>query len=104
MIFDIKMDRKFIRKARLIADSYKTNILASITYSSVVSRDSVRICLIATSLNGLNVFAYNIRNAYLNVDCHKKLWIVAGAEFGSDKGIVMIIAKAFYGLKSSGAA
>ena len=104
MIFDIKMDGKFTRKARLVADRHKTDAPASITYSSVVSRDSVRICLMAASLNGLDVFACDIGNAYLNANCREKLWTLAGPEFGSEKGAVMIIARALYGLKSSGAA
>ena len=104
MIFDIKMDGKFTRKARLVADGHKTDVPSSITYSSVVSRDSVRICLMVASLNNLDVFACDIGNAYLNADCREKLWTIAGAEFGSDKGAVMIIARALYGLKSSGAA
>ena len=98
------MDGKFTRKARLVADGHKTDAPASITYSSVVSRDSVRVCLTAASLNGLDVFACDIENAYLNADCREKLWTIAGAEFGSEKGDVMIIARALYGLKSSGAA
>ena len=36
MIFDIKMDGKFTRKVRLVADGHKTDAPASITYSSVV--------------------------------------------------------------------
>lgn len=56
------------------------------------------------SLNGLEVFACDIGNAYLNADCHEELLTIAGAEFESDKGAVMIIARALYGLKSSGAA
>ena len=43
MIFDTKMYGKFTRKARLVADSHTTAPPSSITYSSVVSRDSVRI-------------------------------------------------------------
>ena len=43
-------------------------------------------------------------NAYLNAKCREKIWTVAGTEFGSDKGKVMIIQRALYGLKSSGAA
>lgn len=104
MIFDIKMDGKFTRKARLVADGHKTDAPSSITYSSVVSRDSVRICLMAASLNGLDVFACDIGNAYLNANCREKLWTIAGAEFGSEKGAIMVIARALYGLKSSGAA
>ena len=45
MIFDVKMDGSFTRKARLVADGHKTKPPTSMTYSSVVSRNSVRIAL-----------------------------------------------------------
>ena len=51
MIFGIKMDGKFTRKARLVADGHTTAPPPSITYSSVVSRESVRISFILSSLN-----------------------------------------------------
>ena len=104
MIFDIKMDGKFTRKARLVANGHLTDAPSSITYSSVVSRDSVRIAFMIASLNNLNIHACDIGNAYLNARCREKLWTLAGAEFGSEKGSVMIIDRALYGLKSSGAA
>ena len=104
MIFDIKMDGLFTRKARLVADGHKSKPPTSITYSSVVSRDSVRIILTIASLNSLEVSSCDIGNAYLNAPCWEKLWTVAGPEFGSEKGAMMIIARALYGLKSSGAA
>ena len=105
MIFDIKMDGKFTRKARLVADGHKTEAPSSLTYSSVMSRDSVRIAFMIVALNDLDVCACDIGNAYLNANCREKLWTIAGAEFGpEDKGKVMIIARALYGLKSSGAA
>ena len=94
MIFDIKMDGKFTRKARLVADGHKTDAPASITYSSVVSRDSVRIAFMLASLNDLEVFSCDIGNAYLNANCREKLWTITGAEFGSEKGSVMIISRA----------
>jgi len=104
MIFDVKMDGSFTRKARLVADGHKTRPPTSMTYSSVVARDSVRIALTIASLNSLNVSACDIGNAYLNAACREKLWTVAGTEFGSEQGSIMIIARALYGLKSSGAA
>ena len=104
MIFDIKMDGQFTRKARLVADGHRTKAPASITYSSVVSRDSVRVALLIASLNGLNISACDIGNAYLNAECREKLWTIAGSEFGSEKGSIMLIVRALYGLKSSGAA
>jgi len=73
MILDIKMDGAFTRKARLVADGHKTKPPASVAYSSVVSRDSVRIALTITSLNSLQVSACDIGNAYLNAACREKL-------------------------------
>ena len=43
IIFDIKMDVNFTRKARLVADDHTTAPPLLVTYSSVVSRESVRI-------------------------------------------------------------
>ena len=48
--------------------------------------------------------ACNIQNAYLTADCREKIWTRAGPEFGSESGMIMLIRKALYGLKSSGAA
>ena len=103
-IFDIKLGENFRRKARLVADGHKTRTPPSVTYSSVVSRDSVRICLLLAALNGLNILSGDIENAYLTAPCREKCWTMAGKEFGSDQGKPMIILKALYGLKSSGAA
>ena len=103
-IFDIKMGENFRRKARLVANGNETETPASLTYSSVVSRDSVRIALLLASLNELEVLACDIQNAYLTADCREKIYIIAGPEFGSEEGSIMVIRKALYGLKSSGAA
>lgn len=56
------------------------------------------------SLNGLDIAACNIGNAYLNADCREKLWTIAGPEFGSDCGAVMILICPLYRLESSGMA
>jgi hypothetical protein len=45
-IFDIKMGENFRRKARLVANGNTTEPPAALTYSLVVSRDSVRIALL----------------------------------------------------------
>jgi hypothetical protein len=103
MIFDIKMD--FTRKARFVAGGHTTETPASTTYSSVVSRDSVRIAFMFAALNDLDILAADVGNAYLNADCREKIWTIAGPEFGSKAGTVMIIEKVLYGLKTrSGAA
>ena len=43
----------------------KKYTLSSVTYSTVVSRDSVRICLVIVDLNDLNVLVSEIENYYL---------------------------------------
>ena len=103
-IFDIKLGENFRRKARLVADGHKTKIPTSVTYSSVVARDSVRICLLLAALNDLDIQAANIENAYLTAPCQERVWTIGGREFGSNAGKPFKIIKALYGLKSSGAA
>jgi hypothetical protein len=99
MIFDVKMD--LTRKARFVTGGHLMEPPASITYSSVVSRDSVRIAFLLAALNGLDILACDIGNAYLNAPCREKVWFVAGPEFGSRQGTVIKIVRALYGLKSS---
>ena len=102
MIFDIKMD--FTRKARYVAGGHLADAPSSQTYASVVSRDSVRIALMIAALNELDVFSADIQNAYLNAKSREKLWCRAGKEFGPNEGCVVVIVRALYGMKSSGAA
>ena len=104
VIFDIKLGENFCRKARYVADGHKTDTPSHITYSSVVSRDSVRIMLLITALNELDILSGDIENAYLTAPCREKCWTIAGPEFGPLEGRILIIEKALYGLKSRGAA
>ena len=83
IIFDIKMDGNFTRKSRFVADSNTTDPPSSITYSSVISRDSVHIAFMLEALNDIDVFAAEIGNAYLNYPCREKIWTKAGPELGS---------------------
>ena len=102
IIFDFKSGENFRRKARYVADGHKTSPPASVTYSTVVARDSVRIMLLAAALNNLDVQCADVQNAYLNADNKEKVWLRAGPEFGSMKGKCFIVKRALYGLKSAG--
>ena len=64
-----------------MADGRTTAPLSSIAYSSFVSRDSVGIAFLLSSLNEIYIFACDIGNAYLNAKCREKIWTEAGAEF-----------------------
>ena len=103
MVFDVKAD--FTRKARLVAGGHLTDPPSSITYASVVSRESVRIAFLLAALNDLDILAADIGNAYLNARTREKIFIICGREFGdSYVGRKALIVRALYGLKSSGAA
>jgi hypothetical protein len=69
-----------------------------------VSRDSVRLAFLIAGLNDLNVLAGDVTNAYLNASCRERIWFEGGIETGKDQGQVLIVTRALYGLKSSGAA
>ena len=58
VIFDVKMD--FTWKSRFVANGSKTGDPVSLTYSSVVSRDSVRIEFLIAALNDLDVMGCDI--------------------------------------------
>ena len=103
MVFDINMYGEFTRNARLVANGHTKAPPSSITYSIVVSREIVRIVFLLASLNDLDIFAFDIGNEYLNDKCKEKLWTESGTEFRTENGMVMILARAIYGLKSSGA-
>ena len=102
MIFDIKME-SLIAKSRLIAEGHRTETPSVMTYSSVVSRESVRIALTIAALNGLDVKTSDIENAYLTAPTEEKLYTILGPEFGEDVGKLAIIVRALYGTKSAGA-
>ena len=103
MIFYIKMGEGFRRKDRMIDWGHMTEAPASLTYSSVVSRDSVRIALTITDLNGFKVLACDIQNAFLTDNCRDKCYTWAGPEFDSDRWKLMLTTRALYGLKTSSA-
>ena len=102
-IFDVKLGENFRRKAHLVMGGHMTDTPASMTYSSVISRDSVRICLTLAALNDLKVLSGDIQNAYLTAPNKEKIFVKAGPEFGSNKGKLFIVERALYGLRSAGA-
>ena len=81
MIFDVKLGENFRCKVRLVGGGHTTTAPDSITYSSVVSRDSVRIALTIAALNDLDILACYIQNAYLTALCRENIWTRAGPEF-----------------------
>ena len=102
MVFDVKME-DFRRKAGLVAGGHTTDAPATLTFASVVSRETVRIARTVAALNGLEVKTSDIKNAYLTAPNQEKIWTTCGPEFGINAGKKAIIVRALYGLKSAGA-
>ena len=102
LIFDAKMD--FTRKARFFEGGHPTDAPSAITYSSVVSRDSVRLAFMIAALNSLDIMSCDTENSYRNATNREHIWFEGGIEYGEDKGKVLVVVRSLYGLKSSGLA
>ena len=90
IIFDINMDGDFTRKTISVVNFHTTAPPSFITYSSVVSRESVRISFLIASLNELFIFVCDIVNFYLNTKFKENLWIEGATKFGIEKGMITI--------------
>jgi hypothetical protein len=102
MIFEIEMD--FTRKAQYVAGGHMTDSPSTITYSSIDSRDSVKIAFQIAALNDIYILPCDIGNAHFTAKPREKVYMTAGPEFGELQGCKVLIVHALYGLKSSGAA
>jgi hypothetical protein len=102
MIFDIKMVG-LVCKARLVAGGHLTDPPVESVYSSVVTRESVRIMFLIAALSDLDILGADVQNVYINAETNEKVYTTAGPEFGSNEGRSAVIIRALYGLKSSGA-
>jgi hypothetical protein len=96
MTFDIKLDST--RRARYVAGGHQMDQPKDMVYASV------RLVFLLAALNDLDILAADVQNAYLNAPTTEKVYTTAGEEFGADKkSRPVIIVRALYGLKSSGA-
>ncbi len=65
----------------------------------------MRIAFLVAAINGLEILSADIGNAYLQAPAREKVHTTAGPEFGPTReGQTVLIVRAMYGLKSSGAA
>jgi hypothetical protein len=90
------------RKARLVAGGHRTEVPIDSVYSGVVSLLGIHTVIFLAELNDRELWGTDIGNAYLESVTKEKVYFIAGPEFASREGHVMIIYKAHYGLRSSG--
>ena len=58
-------------------------------YSGIVTLRSLRLCMFLGELNGLDVNAADVGNAYIMAYTKEKLYIVAGPELGNVKDVYL---------------
>ena len=91
-IFDVKVDGR--HKARIVADGHLTATPAESVYSGVVSLRGLCTCFLVGELDGMEPWATDIGNAYLEALTSEKVCIRAGPEFGPElEGHLLIIYK-----------
>ena len=100
-VYAVKHDGRF--KASLVADGHLTKEPVESIYSGVVSLRSLRMVVILSQLNDLEIQGADVGNAYLEAYTDEKLCIIAGPECKELQGHLLIMVKALYGTCSGGA-
>jgi hypothetical protein len=81
LIFGVKQDLQ--NKARLVAGGHLVDALDQEIYSSTVKGImSIMLLHVIAHKTGMNQLCGNVRNAYVNAFTNKKVYDVAGKEFG----------------------
>ena len=96
--------KDFRQKARLVAGDQITKLLATITYASIVSRETVRIALMIAIINDLAVKSVDILNVYVQAVVTIKVQTILGPEFSKSTGKTAVIVRVLFGIKSAEAA
>jgi hypothetical protein len=78
----------------MVADGHLTDIPLECLYSSVIFLRGLWIITFLFELNGLDLWATDISNAYLEAFTMERNYIIAGPEFGQLEGHYLIIVKA----------
>ena len=99
--FAVKFDGH--HRARACAGGHKTRDPIQDLYSGVVELETIRITLVVAAVFDLKVVAADVTSAYIQANTIKKTYITAGEEFREWAGLQLVIMKALYGLKLSGA-
>ena len=103
-IFDVKIDLK--HKTRLVARGHlNKNIPKHTSYSSVVSRESVRICFTLAALNNQDILSGDVSNTYLNANNLETYHVEVNNSYLFEPSAVgrrAQIVRVIHGMKSSG--
>ena len=68
-----------------------------------IESKSIRMCIYVSELNDMLLWIADVDNAYLKAFNNEKLYTIAGLDFGLLEGHILIVEKALYRLRFSGA-
>ena len=72
------------------------------TYALVISRYSMRIVLMLSDLNGLNLKCADIKNESINTNLKYRVYFRYEQEFVVHKSNMVVVVRPLYGLKGAG--
>jgi hypothetical protein len=101
MIYDVKYDGR--HQGQLVDGGHLTPIPFDSPYSGVVLLRGLRLVIFLAELNKLTLWGADVSSAYLEATTLGKVFFTAGEEFGAQSGNNLVVVKALYGLRSSGA-
>lgn len=99
--FDVK--KNFTWKAWFVANGSRLTDRFSNLLKGVVISYIIQLALLIVTLNVLKVNPWNIGNACLNISCKENICFESGKECDKLYGQPLILVRALYGLKYSGA-
>jgi hypothetical protein len=91
LVFAVKHDGR--NKGCLVADGHLTKVPLYSAYSGVVSLRGICLIIFLAELNGLQTWATDIGNAYLEAETQDKVYIIVGPEFGEFEEHVLIVSR-----------
>ena len=89
------------KEAQYMAGGHVTNVPTHMTYTSVISCDTVRIGFLVAAFNGLDILAVDIKNSFLEAPTQEKIFFYDGNEWKYDKDRVVVVICALCVLKYS---
>ena len=104
MIFGVNIDSAITIMARFFVDGHKFDTPTSMTYTSILSKQSVKVVLMLADLNGHNVKCSDVHNSYINSKTKEIVQFWNVREFGVHKGKVVIVVRSLSGMKGAGSA
>ena len=101
IVFDIKQSLN--QKAWIVAHGDMTDLPCEAVYSGVTLLRSLCIVCSLMELNGLKLKGGDVGKIYLKANASEKVCVCAGPKFGPLEGHLLVIEKALYSLRTSGA-